>query len=222
MPSGLTSSTWYLTQPMTEIHCLRTGRLLSRPANASLLTCPSVGSRAHRSLASCFGPAGNLPRRPENSPDRGFPRLAPVPSLTHASDSPPCSQLFARIPRAPTRETFRMSRGGPAQVCCSFLLEGEADPPPPRHLMGAGRLWREQPQPFAGCKRSHHCPACGITRSDRLLPEAGAFTARHCRLFHGPSSARGRHADNPRPKEIPWLHLYPLPPDRSAGGAFSR
>ncbi len=24
--------------------------------------------------------------------------------------------------------------------------------------MGAGRLWREQPQPFAGCKRSHHCP----------------------------------------------------------------
>ena len=31
-------------------------------------------------------------------------------------------------------------------------------PPPPRRLMGAGRLWREQPQPFAVCKRSHHCP----------------------------------------------------------------
>ncbi len=31
-------------------------------------------------------------------------------------------------------------------------------PPPPRRLMGAGRLWREQPQPFAGCKRSHRCP----------------------------------------------------------------
>ncbi len=29
---------------------------------------------------------------------------------------------------------------------------------PPRRLLGAGRIWREQPQPFAGRKRAHHCP----------------------------------------------------------------
>ncbi len=30
--------------------------------------------------------------------------------------------------------------------------------PPARRKPPPRRLWREQSQPFAGCKRSHHCP----------------------------------------------------------------
>ncbi len=35
-------------------------------------------------------------------------------------------------------------------------------PPPPRRLLGAGRLWRGQPQPPAGCAQTSSVAACGI------------------------------------------------------------
>ena len=68
------------------------------------------------------------------------------PLRSHATRAPPGQALGSRqlsLAPAPSKP---------------FAAPPARRKPPPRRLMGAGRRWREQPQPFAGCKRSHHCP----------------------------------------------------------------
>ncbi len=69
-----------------------------------------------------------------------------------------------------------MGRGGPSQVCCSFLLVGEADPPPRRLAVRAERGRRQQRHaapPVARCA----CASGPGSREPPALAGAGSLRA---------------------------------------------
>ena len=63
------------------------------------------------------------------------------PLRSHAARAPPGQALGSRqLSLAPA----------PSEAVCGSACSPQTP--------SSARLWREQPQPFAGCKRSHHCP----------------------------------------------------------------
>ena len=91
------------------------------------------------------GPRDPRTRGPSGRPASSLWAKAWPSTWRHSSWAPLLGALITEsaamtllaLPRAPTRETFRMGRGGPAQVCCSFLLVGGHSPTSARRPSGA-------------------------------------------------------------------------------------
>ncbi len=97
------------------------------------------------------------------------------PLRSHAARAPPGQALGSRqLSLAPA----------PSEP---FAASPTRRKPPPRRLMGAGRLWREQPQPFRRLQNVSSLPACGIHSQSKLpgmrLPDFVSPT----QLPHDPS-----------------------------------
>ncbi len=103
----------------------------------------------------------------------------------------PLSGVRTTIPRAPTHETFRMGRGRPSQVCCSFLLVGGGGPSPTTARLRAERGWRQHRHadpPVARCA----CASGPGSREPPALAGAGSLRA-VCGAASSPQTPSSAH-----------------------------